>query len=577
MGASESKLGFKQGIFRLAEEDNIPPTDPLWAKFYQLPETADDVLALWSPNDLHALTLTRPDDRPLPNTQVHPRKNLETLVYTCISRLHHLQALSANAEQQRSSSLEALNCIRMLTRAFPYIYEAEHISQWEHRFFWKPQTPQQVWDKRNNRPGSWVDGLNPQADLDLTSDGPSEEHASEKVLDPPLGEQLIDILVRYLFWPGFTLPKKQSTDGSSEQRADFRIWNSGIGCRYSAGMTKENEKNAVEVLRLLLSLCSRQMYIPPHAVSAADVRPLVYITTKTDRQIVLTLICSLLNTILKYNPASWIVPLEWSSDGDPRTRLVHTSLQFLLVLLLYSEPSGETNQFRKAMGRLHRAEDFQFIQQGITMVLTQPVSGINIPGMQRECPWAGEALSLFWELLQVNKRFQLFIIETDRVHDFVVMVLYYAMAYKDEPAKQGLIRMCALILQTLSVDSSFGKRLNKVFVGQDSLPASVKINHFHGSYADFLVTTIHTLMTTTKGRLDSIYPTFLAIIYNVSPYVKDLQRATSSKILDLFIQLSNPKFLLEKETNYTLLVTLLQAISTTLAWQSECRSLATLP
>jgi hypothetical protein len=31
MGASESKLVFKQGIFRLSEENEIPADDPYWA------------------------------------------------------------------------------------------------------------------------------------------------------------------------------------------------------------------------------------------------------------------------------------------------------------------------------------------------------------------------------------------------------------------------------------------------------------------------------------------------------------------------------------------------------------------
>lgn len=32
MGASESKLVFKQGIFRLSEEKDIPADDPYWAR-----------------------------------------------------------------------------------------------------------------------------------------------------------------------------------------------------------------------------------------------------------------------------------------------------------------------------------------------------------------------------------------------------------------------------------------------------------------------------------------------------------------------------------------------------------------
>ena len=32
MGASESKLAFKQGVFLLAGDDDISPDDPLWAQ-----------------------------------------------------------------------------------------------------------------------------------------------------------------------------------------------------------------------------------------------------------------------------------------------------------------------------------------------------------------------------------------------------------------------------------------------------------------------------------------------------------------------------------------------------------------
>jgi len=81
--------------------------------------------------------------------------------------------------------------------------------------------------------------------------------------------------------------------------------------------------------------------------------------------------------VLKYNPATWRVPIDFSIDGDCRAKLVTLSLQLLLVLVLYTVPNGEPNGFRKAISRLHRVEDFQFIQQGLTVVLTQPVSKLR--------------------------------------------------------------------------------------------------------------------------------------------------------------------------------------------------------
>jgi hypothetical protein len=97
-------------------------------------------------------------------------------------------------------------------------------------------------------------------------------------------------------------------------------------------------------------------------------------------------------------------------------------------------------------------------------------------------------LMLFWEAIQCNKRFRSFIIDTDRAHDFTILVLFYALDQKNDPTKQGLIRMCVFILQTMSVEANFGKSLNKRFEGQESLPLSIRIPNFHGTYADYLIT-----------------------------------------------------------------------------------------
>lgn len=94
---------------------------------------------------------------------------------------------------------------------------------------------------------------------------------------------------------------------------------------------------------------------------------------------------------------------------------------------------------------------------------------------------------LFWEALQCNKRFRSFIIDTDRAHDFVIFCLFYAITNKTDASKQGLVRMCVFVLQTLSVEQSFGKNLNKKFDAQDTLPPAIRLNNFRGTYADYLI------------------------------------------------------------------------------------------
>ena len=39
-----------------------------------------------------------------------------------------------------NSTLHLLNCIRVLTRVMPFIFESENMEEWENEFFWTSQT-----------------------------------------------------------------------------------------------------------------------------------------------------------------------------------------------------------------------------------------------------------------------------------------------------------------------------------------------------------------------------------------------------------------------------------------------------
>ena len=94
---------------------------------------------------------------------------------------------------------------------------------------------------------------------------------------------------------------------------------------------------------------------------------------------------------------------------------------------------------------------------------------------------------LFWEALQCNKRFRSFIIGSDYGHKFLVLILYYGLEYKSDPTKQGVVRMCAFVLQTLSTEIDFGKRLNEPYENQGSLPPAARVENFEGTYGDFVI------------------------------------------------------------------------------------------
>lgn len=240
----------------------------------------------------------------------------------------------------------------------------------------------------------------------------------------------------------------------------------------------------------------------------------------------------------------------------------------MLILLVYSIPEHSTAQknfYRHFLGRLHRPQDFQFIVDGMSRILSQPLQEKTsyLPGSQSSGSFAPEMLMLFWEITQCNKRFRSFIIDTDRAHDFVILTLFYALEYKNEPAKQGVVRMCAFLLQTLSVETNFGHNLNKRFEGQESLPACIRINGFKGTYADFLLHSIYSLITTSQGSFAAVYPALLAVINNIAPHIEGLSAAGSAQLMHLFSSMSSPSFLLANETNHTLLHSLLESINST--------------
>lgn len=110
-----------------------------------------------------------------------------------------------------------------------------------------------------------------------------------------------------------------------------------------------------------------------------------------------------------------------------------------------------------------------------------------LPGSQRSIKWAPEMLMLFWEMVQCNKRFRSFIVDSNRAHDFIIICIFYAIEYKTDPSKNGLVKMCIFLLQTLSVEPNFGKNLFRRFEAQDTLPPSIRLENFGGTYGDFLI------------------------------------------------------------------------------------------
>ncbi|KAF7723641.1 hypothetical protein EC973_001783 [Apophysomyces ossiformis] len=452
---------------------------------------------------------------------------------------------------------------------------------------------------------------------------PEEDQKSHPQYDtlPPRGEILLTLTLRCLFLAGFTLP---STMGTAESRVNYVIWETGVGSSTPIGSSRDNDMNRTEVLRLLIVLLSKSMYITPSQVLSKEDPWLNFIITRIERKVVLALLCSLLNTACRYNPLGWGVPYNHVVFADTREQLVAVCLRVLLVILDYHSPqttqlarqNGQTsdtsateiatgfdvrdpekralaengagstmeditlanqedthepveNAFRHYMSKLHRAQDFQFLIDGIYRILSNPMQANStyLPGSTKRVRCHVEMMMLCWKILEINSRFRNYLMDTERALDLMVVLIYHAVENKLNPAQVGLVRMCTFILQTLSSDRTFGVKLNRTFDGHSSLPASVRIAAFHGTYADFLIISIFSLIATSRGTLSTLYPAMILTIANVSPYLKNLSVSSASKLLALFGSISAPGFLLADEANHRLVGYLLEAFNNIIQYQ----------
>lgn len=269
MGASDSKLVFKKGIFRLSEERRIPADDAYWTSFWELPESSEDIFSLFSPADVR-------------RTRDNALENLETLILAVTSRLFLLRHHPSFPDPELAPERDALNCVRVLTRVLPFLYEKESLQQWEETFFWGQR-------RRKTRKSS----LATEVIFDGAQDGPPRTPVEEYEDAKPLAEELIDVLLDLLFFSELTVPKQPQ----GRPKVSYAIWQSGVGCNASIPTTKEQESNRCEILRLLLTLAGQSMYMTPSALPQYGTRALTHICTCPDKQVVLSVLCSLLNTV----------------------------------------------------------------------------------------------------------------------------------------------------------------------------------------------------------------------------------------------------------------------------------------
>ncbi|CAG8662098.1 279_t:CDS:2, partial [Scutellospora calospora] len=313
---------------------NIDVSAEYWSQFWDLPESADDVFSLVGAQDIRRV-------------RDQARENLETLIHKITDRLFQIMR-APDFPSPENSTLQLLNCIRLLTRIMPFIFESEELEEWEDEFFWTPKKIKKNFrseiisdlQSASKEPNEEIVIENSERNVSQESSTQNRTSSESYETIAPLGERLLSALIDLLFLTSFTLPANLANESS---RVIYVNWETGVGSTIPIGSSKENDANKTEALRLLLGLVSKSMYMPGATFIAKENKWIKFLVLKLERKVVLALLCSLLNTTVKYNPAGWGVPYNHMVFTDPREMLVTLCLQVLLVLLDYRSPSNRVD------------------------------------------------------------------------------------------------------------------------------------------------------------------------------------------------------------------------------------------
>ncbi|TFY71763.1 hypothetical protein EVG20_g1254 [Dentipellis fragilis] len=598
----EAKLAFRSqpgGIAKLASTRNITESDAYWDQYIVLFDTTSDVFSLILPQDIRRALLEAPE-------------NVATLIRVVTSRLFNLVSdhtfpTPVNASMasfatsfiktgasERNTTKEVLNCIRVLQRVLPVVFEIDSESSvFEREVFWKKEIVegQDIKEEREQVPQFVIDdedeeGAEGEA-ASAASPGPSGKPKKTTTL-PSLAERLYSCLIDLLFCCGFTLPPKIQVD---HYKINYIIWEKGVGSTADLGPSQAFDTNKTEVLRLLLILFSRQVYVPPSGLLSNPSLYTLHFVQNTPRRDVLTILCSLLNTAMNasqpntnvINGVAGRLPYNHLvfKGEDPRANLVGICFQVLCVLLDFQSggardllagaienqmyaPTPRTNAFRYFLAKLHRTQDFQFIIEGVLGILEQQMAAMNnlLPGSRKSVPYMVETIIFFWKMIELNRKFRLYLLDLDKSMDIVVYLLCYCLDIKDKPQQHGLCRAISYIIQTLSAESAFGLQLTFP-VKAAHLPAKWNVG---GAAADFMINAVYHIAATTSGALTSLYPALIISLSNAAPYFKNLSINSTTRLLQLFQAFSHPAFLLADEGHPRLLFFMLEVFNSIIAY-----------
>lgn len=407
MGASASKIKFRESLTSLISRDVSPDDSDFWDELWKIPSSADEVFELLTPDNARRLRDERFD-------------NLATLFTQATAQLCQIVETPYTIYFD-----QALNCVRVLTRVLPFLLEKGDLGDGD------PNVEALCWSDQ-------TDSATAASSKKSRKSDDEEEEDEEDDSQEPLALLVVHAAMHMLFLPQFTcefyeededendsdddddsdvscseedevdegdlMDKKRAAKADKESQAEAGlgkprrtrkgvrliphpagiVWAPGVGftndgkcsivgnenSKYrrprnnksktvhnpEAAYTRKYDKNRIEVLRLLLATCSDPLFSP-----ADEYNPLasrwMSVAVAADAPNAPCLFYSLLNTVISFDPSN-------SSFGgvpysNSHVKLVDLSAQVLCVLLdcgLPGDPLPVENQYGEPVVAISEAQ-----------------------------------------------------------------------------------------------------------------------------------------------------------------------------------------------------------------------------
>eukprot|EP01022_Parablepharisma_sp_SALTPOND_P000859 TRINITY_DN105156_c0_g1_i1.p1 TRINITY_DN105156_c0_g1~~TRINITY_DN105156_c0_g1_i1.p1 ORF type:complete len:1100 (+),score=45.85 TRINITY_DN105156_c0_g1_i1:99-3302(+) len=602
MGSKATKAQVRKSLDDLLQSNDEPQQRAMWKTFIEGKVPMDLVLSTFTSSDIEFL---------LKHNYSLYRTLLLDVLFFCQILQQTIEYLSAFASTLDTGLFtpEATSvsiCVKLLQKMLPPLLSLPQVA---HYILWL-----------NGKPKG-----NTEEDVfkEITENPPvAEEQKDDTDIKTPYGARLMQCLINLLFKQNFCIANLAEDEKTNLEPFGIDIktvWSGGLQFDYTR-QHKERvfDANRCDVLYTILMCIGSKIY------EKMDTKYNLFSAYATNgkTQNVKNFFFSLLNTVVSYDWKGYGIPYMSAKAGN-YDNLADLSLQLLCVLVEYTpmilEDAEELvkkdvaakgiirhlegfwkedvpakvftlNEFSRLLSRVEGQPNYSALFNGIARLLSNFVTSKNsaLPNSVKELKCFNEIIIFFLRLVTFNPvcyissnlhlALRRICNAQGRFEETLTTSPLHVQQMHCRPQSNPidfyyhlhltLILIWYLVLQKI-IEAEFGTYLATPF----SEEITFDLPLFQGSYGDLLILLLHRGLQTGYLIGSSLQQSFLSILYNVSPFLRNLTIQSVMAIFQLIAFYSSPKWLLKDSESFVPLKLVLDSVFNILTYNFESNSL----